>query len=163
MRGNNFYREGDVTMAKAYIAGWFGSQKRLKKMAEQLVKLVPTTEIVSTWLDEKEDEPEKCQVSDFTSEYLQTIAIRDVNELHKADGIIVDTIDSTPRGGREVELGVMLGLGRPIVVIGPRRNVFHFLPMSQVDHFDTWEEFFAYLSAMLSIMVLEKVRSNEQK
>jgi len=43
------------------------------------------------------------------------------------------------RGGRHVELGIALGLGKPVVVIGPRENVFCWLP--QVRHYETWHDF----------------------
>lgn len=43
------------------------------------------------------------------------------------------------RGGRHVEFGIALGLGKPIVVIGPRENVFTWLP--QIQQHDTWAAF----------------------
>lgn len=48
------------------------------------------------------------------------------------------------RGGRHVELGIALGLRIPVAVIGPRENVFCWLP--QVRHFEAWPEFLAGLN-----------------
>lgn len=47
------------------------------------------------------------------------------------------------RGGRHVELGIALGLRIPVVVVGPRENVFCWLP--QVRQFGTWVDFLATL------------------
>ena len=43
------------------------------------------------------------------------------------------------RGGRHIELGLALALGKRAIVIGPRENVFHCLP--EVEHFPTWDAF----------------------
>lgn len=51
---------------------------------------------------------------------------------------------SNSRGGRHVELGIAIGAGIPVVVIGPRENVFCHLP--EVEHYDTWDEYLAVLS-----------------
>lgn len=40
------------------------------------------------------------------------------------------------RGGRHVEFGIGLGLGKPLIVVGHRENIFHWLP--QVKYFDHW-------------------------
>lgn len=44
---------------------------------------------------------------------------------------------NTSRGGRHVELGIALGLEKTVYVIGPRENIFCWLP--QVHWFETWE------------------------
>lgn len=41
------------------------------------------------------------------------------------------------RGGRHVEFGLALGLGKNVWVVGYRENLFHWLP--QVAFFETWE------------------------
>jgi len=46
---------------------------------------------------------------------------------------------SASRGGRHVELGIALATGKHVVVIGPRENVFCWLP--QVEHHDTWHDY----------------------
>ena len=46
---------------------------------------------------------------------------------------------SNGRGGRHVEFGIALALGRKLTIIGPRETVFHHLP--EVEHFATIEEF----------------------
>ena len=43
---------------------------------------------------------------------------------------------SNSRGGRHVEFGAALAMGKQCIVVGPRENVFHCLP--DVIHFETW-------------------------
>jgi len=47
------------------------------------------------------------------------------------------------RGGRHVELGLALGYGKRVAVIGPRENVFCWLP--QVEHYAGWPDLLAAL------------------
>lgn len=45
---------------------------------------------------------------------------------------------SSRRGGRHVEFGGALALGKRLIVIGHRENIFHCLP--QVEFFGCWED-----------------------
>lgn len=47
------------------------------------------------------------------------------------------------RGGRMVELGIAIGHGKRIIIVGPRENIFCWLP--EIDQFDTWEAASDYL------------------
>lgn len=72
----------------------------------------------------------------------EKFALDDFEDVLAADILIAFTEvprTSNSRGGRHVELGIALGAGIPVVVIGPRENVFCHLP--QVQHFETWEAF----------------------
>jgi hypothetical protein len=40
------------------------------------------------------------------------------------------------KGGRHVEYGLALGLGKRLIICGPRENIFHTLP--QVEHYPDW-------------------------
>ena len=64
-------------------------------------------------------------------------ANRDYSEVLQSELLIVDTVDVNDRGGREVEVGLALAFGLGVWVVGPRRNVFHYLVNQQ---FSTWEE-----------------------
>lgn len=48
------------------------------------------------------------------------------------------------RGGRHVELGIALALRKRVIVVGPRENVFCWLP--QVERFADWHAAFVALS-----------------
>lgn len=67
-------------------------------------------------------------------------AQEDIEDLRKADMVLYFVPDSShrQRGGRHVEFGIALALDIPIKVIGPKENVFHWLP--QVRHFATLED-----------------------
>lgn len=68
-----------------------------------------------------------------------SFATDDVEDVARADVLIVFTEpprSSTSRGGRHVELGLGLGLRKKVLVVGPRENVFCWLPV--VEHFPSW-------------------------
>lgn len=116
---------------KIYIASFFDTRERLRPYRDQLWKL--GNEVVSTWLDETA-KPEGMTHDEFW----RKLAMKDVAEVKSADLLIVDTIDQTPRGGREVELGVALGAFQQklVYIVGPVRNVFHELADRR---FENWE------------------------
>lgn len=69
----------------------------------------------------------------------QRFAQEDWEDLQAADVVISFTEaprSSSSRGGRHVEFGAALALGKICVVVGPRENVFHCLP--QVTVVDRW-------------------------
>lgn len=71
-------------------------------------------------------------------------AKEDVADVLAADSLIAFTEEprsGNSRGGRHVEMGIALGAGLNVVVIGPRENVFCWLP--QVDWYADWAEFVA--------------------
>jgi hypothetical protein len=67
----------------------------------------------------------------------------DVEDLTEAEIVIAFSEQprngNTGRGGRHVELGLALAMGKRIILIGPRENVFHCLP--QVEHWADWAAF----------------------
>lgn len=42
------------------------------------------------------------------------------------------------RGGRHVELGIAIGQGKRIIIVGPRENIFCWLP--EIDHYETFHD-----------------------
>ena len=47
------------------------------------------------------------------------------------------------RGGRHVELGIAIGLKNPVIIVGPRENIFCWLDEDRVRHFETFDELMA--------------------
>lgn len=119
-----------------YIASFFDTRERLLPIAEQLNGM--GYYVTSRWLTEAPT----IKVEDCTEEYFAECAVRDVQDVSRAAFLIVDTLEITPRGGREVEYGIALAQGKPLVVVGPKRNVFHRLAAK---HFDYWEDAIAWL------------------
>lgn len=69
-------------------------------------------------------------------------AVEDLDDLYAADVVVSFTEpprSANSRGGRHVEFGVALAIHMPVVVVGPRENVFHCL--SQVEWYPDYETF----------------------
>lgn len=78
----------------------------------------------------------------------------DLRDLYDADILIAFTeppsADPTlNRGGRYVEFGYALALGKRIIVVGPKENIFAWLP--EVEVFDSWPQAAAKLTASLRL------------
>lgn len=74
-------------------------------------------------------------------------ATEDVADVLAADTLVAFTEPpraSASRGGRHVELGLALAAGKHVVVIGPRENVFCWLP--QIEHHATWHNYLTRLT-----------------
>ena len=86
----------------------------------------------SNWLSESSAQA----FADLTVKQRRTYSYRDIGEVVTADLLIIDTQEESCSGGREVEYGMALALGKSVWVVGPERNIFHSVPRRQ---FDTWE------------------------
>ena len=117
---------------KVYLASFFDTRTRIRPYADQIWH--KGHEVVSSWLNETA-KPELMTKEEFWKK----LAIKDLAEVKQADMIIVDTLDVTPRGGREVEYGFALAhfQTKHAWIVGPVRNVFHELADKR---FDSWEE-----------------------
>lgn len=119
-----------------YIAGKFTSQARLRTERDRLRRMGFT--VSSGWLEET--------ATDYNAspEYKLECAHRDMDEVARATTFVLDTIDPSETGGREVEFGVALGNCDQVFIVGPRRNVFHyFIPDERV--FESWDGLVAHL------------------
>ena len=68
----------------------------------------------------------------------------DITDLLASDAVVSFTEpprSAASRGGRHVEFGYALGLFKPICVIGPKENIFHYNLL--VAHFESLEVFLA--------------------
>jgi len=71
---------------------------------------------------------------------LAAIGRRDIEDIHSADVVVVFNpreAANIGRGGRHVETGYALALGKQVIVVGVRGNVFHWLP--EVTVIDDWD------------------------
>lgn len=74
----------------------------------------------------------------------------DANDLFIADTVIVFTRVPSTTGGYHVELGLAIAWGRPIVLVGPKNNVFHYM----ADHqYNTWEDLLMNVAAGLEVIL----------
>ena len=138
-----------------YLASQYSRREELCGYRAQLWKL--GHEVPARWLNgvdqiNTEGQPLKESgeqlvedgAADVAAELRQKFALDDFEDVQSCDLLVAFTEiprTSTSRGGRHVELGLALGTGKPVVIIGPRENIFCWLPV--VSQFDTFENFFA--------------------
>lgn len=118
-------------MLSVYLAAPYATKDEIRRHASELEAL--GCEVTAQWLDE----PHAATVA-FTSrdpEELRAFARRDIDDIARAEVFLFFSLDPeqpTKRGGRHVELGLAVAQGKRIIVIGPRENIFHFLPEIEV-------------------------------
>jgi nucleoside 2-deoxyribosyltransferase len=118
-----------------YIAGQYSQKTYLRTVADQLI--CDGHFITASWL--QEHHPPTVQLHEVADEELRGYAVQDIEDIKASDAMVFFSCEGpTPRGGRHVEMGVALALGLPVYVIGPRENIFMYLP--QVTLFTTVEE-----------------------
>lgn len=113
---------------RAYLAAAYSRRERIQKVAEYLESM--GVEIVSTWLQETYSPT--VDIRTLPGGINQALAEKDVEEIRSCDVLIFfaeDQDQQPPRGGRHVEFGMALALGKRVVVVGDRENIFHHLPM----------------------------------
>lgn len=129
---------------KVYIAAPFDRRTEIRTRRGELADV--GIEVTSRWIDIADDVPpdHKRAAAELADE-----AQKDLIDIDAADAVILDTETLSTTGGMWVELGYALARSAPVIVVGPRRNVFCLLP--QVRHCDTWGDAIAGLRAgMLS-------------
>lgn len=95
-------------------------------------------EVTSRWLDGNH------QIADgdeADAKAARRFAVEDVEDVLAADYLIAFTEEpraTSSRGGRHVELGLALGADKRVIVVGPRENVFTWLP--GVRYYEQWDE-----------------------
>lgn len=127
---------------KFYLASRFIRQEELRNYARYLTAAGHSADC--RWLGENHDLPVGAPVEDGAR-----LAQDDWEDIHASDAVIVFTGDKTPgraRGGYHVEFGIALALGKPVAIVGPRENVFHYMP--QVTQFDSFVEWLGLMIAV---------------
>ena len=112
---------------KVYLAARYSKNAEMREFAAYLLAGGYATEITSRWISgshEIGDHP--------TDEARRRLAQEDLDDLKAADVVIafseVPRTMNNARGGRHVEFGLAIALGKRIIVVGPKENVFHYLP-----------------------------------
>lgn len=94
---------------RIYIAGAWGERERLREHAAELEAMGHL--VTADWLHADASVPYVTGDPDIW-------AARVLGQIRHADLLIYDT-EGQSRGGRDTELGVALGLGTPIIIVGP--------------------------------------------
>ena len=123
---------------RCYLAGRYAEKNRLNQLASQLREL--GVSITSSWLEEAH--PPESKLKDIDRVKLPKYPQRDLDDIDAADILIFFSEDpdtATVRGGRHVEFGYALAKGKPILVVGPLENIFHYLS-NRVSRVTEWKE-----------------------
>ena len=130
---------------RVYLAARFETRAILRPIRDALWAM--GHEVVSTWIDEVKRPPDMSE-----SVFFKKLSIKDLAEIKSADVFVLSTAITSERGGKEVEYGFALGQfqAKLLYIVGPQRNVFHYLCDRQ---FDSWDDF---LAAMLAHTIQER-------
>ena len=124
---NPFYEAKGKPMLKIYLAAQYHRRDDMKVVAEELRRAGHI--VTASWLDETE--PPDVTLDQCTEHFLTYTAEQDMDDIRRADIFVLFSVDPllpTVRGGRHVEMGYALGLGKPVYVVGPKENIFYYLP-----------------------------------
>lgn len=122
---------------KVYLAAGFSRKDEIADKSQDLWGIGVDTTSSWPW----ETVGNKTTLDQVDDVYKRTHARRDVNEIKAADALVLFTQDPTVpfvRGGRMHEAGLAHGLGKKVIVCGPRENIFHWLP--EIEVYATWDE-----------------------
>jgi nucleoside 2-deoxyribosyltransferase len=120
-----------------YLAARYSRKDEIREYAKRFENA--GHQVSATWFDEPHDG--QVTMAEVCVNLLQTYAQRDFDEIKQANAIVFySETDQTmnKRGGRHVEFGYALGLGKRIIVVGPKENIFHYLPV--VEHFSDMDD-----------------------
>lgn len=113
---------------KVYLAAKFGEREQVEQRSYDLPK---GWECTARWVYGGEDGLSR-----------EAIAELDLEDIRKADALVLFTHERgslQSGGGRFVEFGYALALGKKCIFIGPEENVFMHTP--GVIQYNSWEDF----------------------
>ncbi len=89
----------------------------------------------------------------YSDENWRDLGLLDQDDVLSADALVCfsEATGEGGNGGRHVELGMALALGRRVIVIGRREHIFHHLP--EVELVETWPEALRLLARSLDTAI----------
>lgn len=119
---------------KIYLCSRYSRRDEMRTVRAELERYGHT--ITSRWLNTIWEEQDEAGSAAAPPEYRQEYAVKDMEDVCACDCLITFTEQprSGGRGGRHVEYGAALALGKRLVVVGFRENLFHEHP--QVTFFE---------------------------
>lgn len=112
-----------------YLAGRYSRREELVRVADDLQSAGHY--VTSRWLHGGHQISDEGLNAERDEELRTRFAVEDWEDLESADALIAFTEaprSSTTRGGRHVEFGAALAMGKLCLIVGPRENVFYGLP-----------------------------------
>lgn len=126
-----------------YLAARFSKRHIVHEIGKELEK--NGHKIVSRWSLPGSDHVKKVGLSEQAEDAeRRRFAMEDLEDVKAADWVVslMEPPRNDGRGGRHVEFGFALALGKELTIIGDRETVFHHL--DEVEHFDTVESFLGH-------------------
>ncbi len=131
---------------KFYIAARFSRRPECNALAHQLKALGHT--ITSRWVLPDTDHVIPTGLSRQAADAeRERFAREDFDDVLACDAMVslMEEPRNNSRGGRHVEFGMAVALGKAMHIIGPRETVFHH--MGAVHHHETADDFIAHMKA----------------
>ena len=121
---------------RVYLAARFERQEEMQRYSEQL--RAEGIEVVSAWTEI--DSPSSDGFTGIARDRRALQAMMDVQQIVGTNILVLfsDAGNPDPRGGKHVESGIALALGKRLLLVGSAENVFHSLP--DVEHFPLWPD-----------------------
>jgi hypothetical protein len=132
---------------KIYLASRFSRNDEMRGVRDVLAGAFGY-EVTSRWIDLHGGDQLESAASEALNSDPASVAHfgqHDMEDIEGADTLISFTSGGGGKGGRHVEFGIGLALGKRMIVVGPREHVFHTLP--QVEHHDDWPRLVMALTA----------------
>lgn len=121
-----------------YLSSRFERRAELSAYSDDLARL--GVEVTSRWVAAPTDP------NGLTDDAWRELARKDVEDIRRADALVLFTEPGRAgAGGRHVEFGVALGLGKRLLVVGGVENLFHRLENVQV--VPDWQEALAAVAS----------------
>ena len=124
---------------KIYLAARYTRRLELVQYAQDLDQIGHV--VISRWLSGDHETPANRGLGPIDPVDSTPWALEDMEDVQAAHCVISFTEPPRTeygRGGRHVEFGMALALGKRCIVVGHRENVFHCLPA--VEFYETWQE-----------------------
>lgn len=133
-------------MQSVYFAARYSRRDELNRYRAELDAL--GIDVTSRWLA-----TEPRIRSEYSDDDWRELGLIDQEDVLAADTLVCFTEPDGAggNGGRHVELGMALALGRRVIVVGRREHIFHHLP--EVDLVESWPEALRLLAQGLDIAV----------
>lgn len=125
---------------KIYLASRFGRRDEMREYEKELKNAGHVCTANWLWAEEP-DERDGGGMRAISDEDKARYAIVDMEDVAKSDVLVAFTeapgVEGGSRGGRHVEFGAALAFNKEVLIVGPRENIFHYLPgLRQFDSFD---------------------------
>ncbi len=135
-----------------YLAARYSRREELCGYREQLRAL--GYKVNADWLNEMD--PKKVAAIEGADDHMAGVYRREEAQMDYMQIIMADTLiaftdsfdgpvaPSIARGDRHVEFGIALANHARVIVVGPRENIFHWLPV--IEHCPTWGDCMARMT-----------------